>query len=177
MFIPVFALNKGSSLYQEADFETHFSGTSPDGPLYYEPPWGLVALNHLLVPCLCPFCRQYTKCLLNPKTKQTSTNYLTPFWTKPPKKQETLFKADYIRKELHGHMITAWFLLYHNFNGNCMHNYEHEQAKTMAIMFDRCSLKTLISDKFCNILPHVLKKLYLRTQFFRKFYHLITFNV
>ena len=34
MFIPVFALNKGSSLYQEADFETHFSGTSPDRPLY-----------------------------------------------------------------------------------------------------------------------------------------------
>ena len=34
MFIPVFALNKESSLYQEADFETHFSGTSPDRPLY-----------------------------------------------------------------------------------------------------------------------------------------------
>ena len=34
MFIPVFALNKGTSLYQEADFETHFSGTSPDRPLY-----------------------------------------------------------------------------------------------------------------------------------------------
>ena len=34
MFIPVFALNKVSSLYQEADFETHFSGTSPDRPLY-----------------------------------------------------------------------------------------------------------------------------------------------
>ena len=34
MFIPVFVLNKGSSLYQEADFETHFSGTSPDRPLY-----------------------------------------------------------------------------------------------------------------------------------------------
>ena len=33
--IPVFAQNKGSSLYQEADFETHFSGTSPDRPLYY----------------------------------------------------------------------------------------------------------------------------------------------
>ena len=32
-FIPVFALNKGASLYQEADFETHFSGTSPDRPL------------------------------------------------------------------------------------------------------------------------------------------------
>ena len=42
MFIPVFALNKGSSLYQEADFETHFSGTSPDRPLYYEPPRGCV---------------------------------------------------------------------------------------------------------------------------------------
>ena len=38
MFIPVFALNKGSSLYQEADFVTHFCGTSPDRPLYYEPP-------------------------------------------------------------------------------------------------------------------------------------------
>ena len=37
MIIPVFALNKGSSLYQEADFETHFSGTSPDTPLYLEP--------------------------------------------------------------------------------------------------------------------------------------------
>ena len=38
MFTPVFALNKGSSLYQEADFETHFSaGTSPDRPLYYDP--------------------------------------------------------------------------------------------------------------------------------------------
>ena len=34
MFIPVFALNKGSSLYQEADFDTHFSGTSPNRPLY-----------------------------------------------------------------------------------------------------------------------------------------------
>ena len=34
MFIPVFALNKESSLYQEADFETHFSGTSLDRPLY-----------------------------------------------------------------------------------------------------------------------------------------------
>ena len=34
MFIPVFALNKGSLFYQEADFETHFSGTSPDRPLY-----------------------------------------------------------------------------------------------------------------------------------------------
>ena len=34
IFIPVFALNRGSSLYQEADFETHFSGTSPDRPLY-----------------------------------------------------------------------------------------------------------------------------------------------
>ena len=34
MFIPVFALNKASSLYQEADFETHFSSTSPDRPLY-----------------------------------------------------------------------------------------------------------------------------------------------
>ena len=30
----VFALYKGSSLYQEADFETHFSGTSPDRHLY-----------------------------------------------------------------------------------------------------------------------------------------------
>ena len=29
-----FALNKGSSLYQEADFATHFSSTSPDRPLY-----------------------------------------------------------------------------------------------------------------------------------------------
>ena len=29
-----FAQNKGLSLYQEADFETHFSGTSPDRPLY-----------------------------------------------------------------------------------------------------------------------------------------------
>ena len=38
MFIPVFALNKGSSLYQKADFETHFSGTSLDRPLYLEPP-------------------------------------------------------------------------------------------------------------------------------------------
>ena len=38
MFIPVFALNKGSSLYQEAYFATHFSGTSPDRPLYKEPP-------------------------------------------------------------------------------------------------------------------------------------------
>ena len=28
MFIPDFALNKGSSLYQEADFDIHFSGTS-----------------------------------------------------------------------------------------------------------------------------------------------------
>ena len=34
MFIPVFALNNGSSLYQEADFATHFSGTSPYRPLY-----------------------------------------------------------------------------------------------------------------------------------------------
>ena len=34
IFIPVFALNRGSSLYQEADFETHFSSTSPDRPLY-----------------------------------------------------------------------------------------------------------------------------------------------
>ena len=34
MFIPVFALNKGSLLYQEVYFETHFSGTSPDRPLY-----------------------------------------------------------------------------------------------------------------------------------------------
>ena len=40
MFIPVFALNKGSSLYQEADFATHFSGTSPDRPLYKEPTGG-----------------------------------------------------------------------------------------------------------------------------------------
>ena len=38
MFIPVFALNKGSLLYQEADFVTHFSGTSPDRPLNKEPP-------------------------------------------------------------------------------------------------------------------------------------------
>ena len=38
MFIPVFALNKGSSLYQEADFETHFSGTSLDRPLYLKTP-------------------------------------------------------------------------------------------------------------------------------------------
>ena len=38
MFIPVFALNKRLSLYQEADFETHFSGTSPDRPLYKERP-------------------------------------------------------------------------------------------------------------------------------------------
>ena len=30
----VFALNKGSSLYQEADFETYFSGMSPDRTLY-----------------------------------------------------------------------------------------------------------------------------------------------
>ena len=34
MFIPVFTLNKGLSLYQEADFETHFSGKSLDRPLY-----------------------------------------------------------------------------------------------------------------------------------------------
>ena len=34
MFIPVFALSKGSLLYQEADFATHFNGTSPDRPLY-----------------------------------------------------------------------------------------------------------------------------------------------
>ena len=34
MFIPVFALSKGSSLYQETDFEIHFSSTSPDRPLY-----------------------------------------------------------------------------------------------------------------------------------------------
>ena len=36
-FVPIFkklALNKGSLLYQEADFATHFSGTSPDRPLY-----------------------------------------------------------------------------------------------------------------------------------------------
>ena len=38
MFLPISALNKWSSLYQEADFETHFSGTSPDRPLY-KPPW------------------------------------------------------------------------------------------------------------------------------------------
>ena len=45
MFIPVFALNKGSSLYQEADFETHFSSTSPDRPLYLEPRGGGTHLN------------------------------------------------------------------------------------------------------------------------------------
>ena len=38
MFIPVFAPNKGSSLYQEAEFATHFSGTSLDRPLQWEPP-------------------------------------------------------------------------------------------------------------------------------------------
>ena len=29
MFMPVFALNKGSSLYQEDDFETHFRAARP----------------------------------------------------------------------------------------------------------------------------------------------------
>ena len=37
MFIPVFALNKGLTLYQEVDFATHFSGTSLDRPLYQDP--------------------------------------------------------------------------------------------------------------------------------------------
>ena len=33
-----FALNKGTSLYKEADFATHFSGTSPDRLLHYKNP-------------------------------------------------------------------------------------------------------------------------------------------
>ena len=39
-----FALNKGSLLYQEADLETHFSGTSPDRLLYWEHPQGWLVL-------------------------------------------------------------------------------------------------------------------------------------
>ena len=34
MVLPLFALNKGSLLYQDADFATHFSGMAPDRPLY-----------------------------------------------------------------------------------------------------------------------------------------------
>ena len=37
MFIPVFALNKRSSVYQEADFATDFSGTYLDRHWYWEP--------------------------------------------------------------------------------------------------------------------------------------------
>ena len=33
--MPVFALNKGSSLYQEVDVATHMSGTCPRGVLTY----------------------------------------------------------------------------------------------------------------------------------------------
>ena len=37
MVIPVFALGKGSLLYQEADFGIHFTGTSPNRPCTKNP--------------------------------------------------------------------------------------------------------------------------------------------
>ena len=85
MFIPVFALNKGSSFYQEADFETHFSGTSLDRPLYKEPPWASVLpYEQTCVIIQTKIMKEQTSFIIGQKVSAIALLWLVPFnpWMK-----------------------------------------------------------------------------------------------